>query len=817
MSSYLRDLRIAVRALRKRPAIAIASVVNLAIGLAVIMTVFGWIDNVLLQPVPGAFQPKSLVSLESTSSSGDSVASPHPDLRDFQRGCPALSGLAGANLRPFTIGTDRSARHVYGQFVSAGFFQVLGVQPALGRTFSAEEDRDVEGAYPYAVISHRLWREQFHTDSSVVGSAARVNGRLVTIVGVTPPPFRGSIGGLSLDIWVHLSMNHLMGGAGSWQAADRNARPLIFIGRLRSDATLEQAGAQAKAVARRLAAEYPATHAGTSAVVLPLWKSHFGAQGIFLSPLVALTCVSILLLLVACANVANLLLARSLSRQAEYGLRLALGAGPLRLFAQMFTEGLLLAIAATGVGLLLAMWMGDSMLWLIPPTERPLSAFTHVEINARMILLSFVLCLAVAVLPAIAPALHVFRSALAGSLRESGRTSTSSRAAHITRRWLVIGEVALSCVAIIGAGLFVRSFRKSSQAKLGFDPGGVTVARLHLSSAGYSAEEERRFDRTLLEKLRDAPGVESASYAIELPLVGSGSETTEVEGYTARKGESMVITRNNVGPDYFRLLRIPQLAGVEFTEHDDQRGRPVVIVNRAFAQRFYRDQNPIGKRLRVAQDERWSTIIGVVEDTRQGNPLQPPRPVYYAPFQQMFASGHENWVLIRTRRPAEALDALQIAVDSMTPAGGLYQARLLDTYVQGSMFPLLITASLMGTLGVISLILAGIGLYSVTAYAIGERTREIAVRMALGAKPAQVLRLVLRESIAMIGWGWLIGAAVTLAAARAVAGMLAGIGPADPVAFGGAALFLALVAVAACLPPARRVTRIDPVDALRCQ
>ena len=311
--------------------------------------------------------------------------------------------------------------------------------------------------------------------------------------------------------------------------------------------------------------------------------------------------------------------------------------------------------------------------------------------------------------------------------------------------------------------------------------------------------------------------MESASYAIELPLVGGGSETTEVEGYTPREGESMVIPRNNVGPDYFRLLRIPQLAGVEFTEHDDQRGRAVVIVNRAFAQRFFRGRDPIGHKLRVAQDKRWSTIIGVVEDTRQGNPLQPPRPSYYAPFQQMFASGHENWVLIRTRRPAEALDALRMAVDSLTPAGGLYQARPLDTYVQGSMFPLLVTASQMSTFGSHIADTGGIGLYSVTAYAVGERTREIAVRMALGAKPAQVLRLVLRESIAVIGWGWLIGAAVTLAAARSVASMLAAIGPADPVAYGAAALFRGLVALIACLLPARRATWIDPVDALRCQ
>jgi predicted lysophospholipase L1 biosynthesis ABC-type transport system permease subunit len=242
-----------------------------------------------------------------------------------------------------------------------------------------------------------------------------------------------------------------------------------------------------------------------------------------------------------------------------------------------------------------------------------------------------------------------------------------------------------------------------------------------------------------------------------------------------------------------------------------------VIVNRAFAERFYRNRDPIGRRLRIAQDERWCTIIGVVEDTRLLNPLQPARPVYYAPFQQMFASGHENWVLIRTRRPAEAVAAPKMAVDSITPSAGPYQARSLDTYIQGSMVALLLTASLTGALGVISLILTGIGLYRVTAYAFGERTREIALRMALGARPAQVLRLVLRESVTMIAWGWLIGATVALAAARAVAGMLAGIGPADPVAFGAAALFLGLVALIACLQPARRAMRIDPADALRCQ
>ncbi len=818
ISGYLQDLRTALRLLVKRPAPSFAAILSLAIGLAVTMTVFGWIDNVLLQTVPGAAEPRSLVALERVSACGESVASAYPDLRDYQRGCPAFSQLAGSHLMPFTIGIDRNARHVYGQAVSAGFFDVFGIRPAAGRLFTLEEDRDVEGAYPYAVISYRLWSDQFHNDPAVLNSSIRINGHPLTIIGVAPPAFRGSFGGYNMDLWVHLSMIHLMGGVGSWPVADRNATPLTLFGRLRPDATMEQARNQAQAVAQRLAAEYPETHAGHNAIVLPLWRSHLGLQGALLSPLVALAGTSILLLLIACANVANLLLARALARQSEYGLRLAMGAGPARLLVQMLMEGALLAIAATGLGLLLAMWMGDSMSLLLPASDMPRTSFASIAVNGRMILFSFVLCIAVTVLAAIGPALHVFRSDVAGSLRESSRYATSSPAARLTRRWLVIGEVALACVGIVGAGLFVRSFHKASQAQLGFDSNGVVAARLNLASAGYSAEEEKRFCLTLTRKLREYPDVESTSYSIELPLLGGGTEAVEVEGYAPREGESMMIARNNVGPGYFGLLRIPLVAGVDFTERDDIKSqRPVVIINRAFARRYYPDQNPIGRRISLTLSRVWFTIIGVVEDTRQGNPLDPPRPAFYAPFQQMFASGHENYFLLRARNPAAALSALRAAIGGITPASGLYQARPLNSYLQSSYFVLLATASLMSTLGFISLLLAGIGLYSVTAYTVGEQTREIAVRMALGARPTQVLRMVMSESVRMTFWGWLIGSAVTLSVARAVASMLAGIGPADPVAFGAAALFLALVALIAGALPARRATRIDPVDALRCQ
>ena len=814
---YLQDFRTSLRGLLARPGFSVIPVVTLAVGMTVDITVFGWIDNVLLQPVPGAADARSLVALEFVSTGGEASSSPHPDLRDYQRGCTALSGLTGWHLMEFNIGSDSDNTLAYGEFVAANFFEVLGIRPSLGKVFSIEEDRDIEGAYPYAVVSDRLWRALFHADPSVIGSVVRMNGRRLTIVGVTPPAFRGSMNGFSMDVWVHLSMIHLMGGAGSWQAEDRNARPLALVGRLRPGAAVQQVQAQADTVSRRLAEEYPQTHAGWSMRVVPLWRSNFGVQGVLLSPLAALTGVGLILMLVACANTANLLLTRGVSRQAEFALRLAMGAGPGRLVAQMLTEGMLLAMAGTGLGVLLATSTGDALAGLLPSTDVPLSPIANIPINGRVILFSLVLGAAVALLAAAGPALQVLRSGISGNLRQASRTSTN-RAVRRTRRWLVVAEVALSCVALVGAGLFVRSFHRASHARLGFDSRAVIAVKLRLGSAGYSAEEERRFCRTLAQKLQGSPAVRAASYAIELPLLGNSSEVVEIPGYLPRQGESMMIARNNVGPGYFRLLRIRGLAGVEFQEGDDLRGPQVVVVNRAFALRYFGAADPIGRKIKVAQQSGWSTIVGIVEDTALNNPLDPPPPAYYASFQQRFVSGHQNYFLIRpSGSVADAVAAFRTAVGNMTGADGLYQVRMLDKHLADSMFVLRVTAVMISALGLMSLLLATVGLYSVVTYAISERTQEIAVRMVLGASPAQVLQMVMQECLAMAAWGLAIGTVLAIAGARIVAVMLTGIEPADPFAFGAAALFLAMVALLAGLLPAKRATTIQPVDALRCQ
>ncbi len=814
----LQDLRVGLRVLRKSPAQMAAAVVTLALGIAAVTTVFGWVDAVLLRPLPGTSAAHELVAIEELSPAGQPLFCAHPDFRDFQRGADLLSGLAASHFSAFTVGTGEGAQRAFGQIVSANFFAVLGVKPVIGRVFSPEEDRDIPGAYPYAVISDRMWRSRFRADPRVVGSPLRINGRQLTVIGVAPPDFPGSVTGLALDIWVPLSLIHEMGGVGGWPVADRNAKPYSLIGRLRPGVRIEQAAAQVQTIARRMAAAYPVTHAGVGATALPIWKANSGVQVVLLWPLRILAAVSLLVLLIASANVANLLLARSVSREKEYGVRLALGANRYRLLRQALAEALLLAAAGTAAGMLLTQWMGESLKLLMPPTDLPLTGFVSAELNGPAIVFAALVCGATALFSGIVPGLHSTRPDLAGVLSEGGRNAAPGRCSHRARKLLVIGEVALASLALIVAGLFGRSFQNIGAIHLGLDPNNVQVAQLYLASAGYTADRERQFCRTLSQRLQNVHGIESATYAIELPLVERGNEAIQVEGYQPRAGESTVVNRNNVGPGYFRLLRIPLLAGREFDEHDEARSPRVLVVNQEFARRFFGDADPIGRRVRIALGNNWATIVGVVKDSKHGNPADPVQPFFYAPFQQMFASGHGNYFLIRTAgNPADALGAFRREVAALDPTGGLYRVQPLTDFLQGAFYAHRVAAILMGVLGALALLLAAVGAYGVLAYSTSERTQEIGIRMALGAKPHDVFAMVMRQGLAMTLAGIAAGAAIALAVSRLVAHMLVGVSPADPLAFGGAALFLCAVALLASYLPARRAVRIDPMAALRRQ
>ena len=817
ISGLAADVKAGVRVSRQNPGMALLVMGTLGLGIAVNTTVFSWVDSVLLRPIPGAAEPAQLAVLEEVPTTGQTQACAYPDFRDFQRQADLFSGLAAWHLQAFMVGEGAGARRVYGQVVSANFFAVLGVKPIAGRVFAYNEDQDKHAGYPLAVISHRLWKARFGGDRKVLGTAVRVNGHPLTIVGVAPPEFAGSVPGLTLDIWVHLSMIHEMGCVYGWPASNRNAKPLLLIGRLRPGVATAEASAQAETIARRIAALHPDTHQGTGARVVPVWESRAGAQNILRDPLRILLAVSCLVLLIACANVANLLLARAVARQREYAVRLAMGAGPLRVVREVMAGSMALALPGLCAGLIIAMWMGQALTKLMPPGNVPLDRLANVDLNGHVLLFASAMALACSLLAGLAPALHASRTDISISLHDRSRGSTAGKHSLRARDLLVMLEVALATMAVVGAGLFERTFRKVSALDLGFDPDGVQKAELYLASAGYTADQEKLFCRQLKQKLAGMPGLEAASYGIETPLLQGGDEAVEVEGYTLQRGESMVIPRNNVGPDYFHVMRIPLLGGRDFTERDDMYGTPVAIVNEAFARRYFGGADPAGHKMRIAQGP-WATIVGVAKNSKYRGLLENPRPYYYAPFQQYFGSGHYNNFFVRSSlNPADATKQLQRAIAELDPTTGTAQVQPLRASVDAALYAQSVAARLMTALGVLSLLLAVVGLYSVLSYAVSERTQEIGIRMALGAAPGKAARMVMGHVAAITGPGLALGTALGVGAAGLAQEMLAGVSPADPVALGGAVIVLSMVAAAAGLAPALRATRVSPAEALRSQ
>ncbi len=823
-SDMLRELRYTIRSLRNSPGFVAAAVVTLGLGIAANATVFGWIDTVVLRPIPGVRAPQELAVLEGIGPNGERLSAfQHPDFRDFQRGLTQASGVTASHFRLFTVGPTDQARRVMGQVVAANFFAVLGVRPYLGRMFSVAEDRDEQGVYPIAVISHRLWLDYFRGDAGVVGRTIRVNGRQLTVVGVAPPEFRGTFGGAALDIWVPLSIIVQMGSLNTWAVDDRNARFLDVIVRLKPGVTVEQARAEAQSVGARIAAAYPDTHRGVGASLVPIWKASNGLQALLLDPLRMLMVVCVLVLLIACANVANLLMARSVTRQREFGIRIALGAGRGTLVRQLLSEVLVLAGLGAGLGALLAQWFADSLEYVIPPLDMPVRAaiepLLHPKPDAGVLLFTVAISIAAAVLATILPATTVRRVDVNETLKEGGRTGTAGARTHRVRGVLVIGEVALATVALVGAGLAVRSFQKLSAMNPGFDPKNVMLVHFHLSTNGYSLEQEKQFCRSLRLRMETTPGVEKVGYADSVPLsaFAPSAERVQVDGSDTDRRGVVSLPRCVVAPGYFGLMRIPLVAGRDFTDHDDLKAPAVIIVNETFAERYFPGKDPIGRKVRISGNP--STIVGVAKDSKYYSPRESPRALFYGPFQQIFFSGHTNFFYVRTKGDlAMAASSLRREAAALGAGSGLYEISSLQEYTQVGLFGERVAASLLSVLGLLSLVLAAVGLYSMMAYAVNERTQEIGIRMALGAQRWQVLGMVLRKGLSVTVTGLVVGMAAAVAGVRTASGILnLRLTADDPLVFGATAAFLVAVALIATYWPARRATRIDPVEALRSE
>jgi predicted permease len=778
----------------------------LALGIAATTTVFGWIDGMVLHPFRGAADDGQLAVLETVRASGiadDNVS--YADSRDFQE-MHSISGLELNQQAPASIGEGENAHSAWFELVSGNYFDVLGVKPALGRAFARDEYGDRAQAFA-AVISHRLWRNYFQGDPSILGRTVHINRQRVTVVGVAPPEFHGDFAGMAIDGWVSVP---LAGERG------RDARHFKAIVRLKPGVSISEANAEAATVAARLARAFPKTNRGIGAKIVPVWKAQSGASGLLAWPMAILGAACGLVLLIACANVANLLLARSASRQREFGIRTALGASPGRLSRQLVCESLLLATLATLAGLPLALWSENILLYLVPPTGLPVYFDAHP--SARVFFFAALVCLGSALLSGLPPVFQSVRRGVVDALKQGGRGDTQSGHSRRISGLLVTGEVALALAALVMLGLFLRSLYGLQNTPAGFDHRNVTVCRLFLSTNNYTSAEEQDFSRRLRERLLAAPGVTGAAYSDSIPLgfgLGKWTDIT-VEGYAARPGENLDVHHASVSPGYFDLLRMPLLGGRDFRPEDNDNAPRVMIVNESFARRFFEGRDPVGRRVQVYG--RPFRIVGMVKDSKYYSLSEAPQPYFYMSFDQVHGSSGEGGVALYARTGGDArgfVPILRREMSAIDPNSAGLTAMPLTDYISAAWFGPRIASVFLGVLGVICMLLAGVGLYGVMAYSVRQRTREIGIRMALGADTEGVLRMVLRQGLSLALSGIAAGLAIALAATPRIAPLLYRVRPADPASIAGAALFLLVVAAAASLIPALRATRVDPTVALR--
>ena len=810
MGTLLQDLKYGARTLMRNPGFAAVAVLSLALGIGGNTTVYTWVEAVLLHPLTMVKNSGQLVAAESVMPDGSYHTSSYPDFRDYRDNNHVFSGmigfeLIGTNLR---LPTEDQAQRVWGLIATEDYFDLLGVRAERGRTFHVSDDHGPDSD-PYIVLGHRFWKQKFASDPNVVGKTVQINDHPFTVIGVAPRNFNGTIVGIEANYFVPMMMQPQ-----ALPGEDLNYRGPTFVhmmGRLEPGVTVGQAQADMATIASRLAREYPNTTKNVGISVCPVWRAHYGLQDFLLPVLIFLMAVALLVLLIACANVANLLLARATAREKEIAIRSALGADRTRLMRQLLAESLLLALLGGAGGILLALW-GTNLLGLfMPPLHLPVGLPLGVDYRALIFTVGLSLCTA-AIFGAI-PALETSRPDIIQPLKE-GRSTTPGARRHQLRNLLVIGETIVAVVLLTGAGLLIRSLSAAEKSGPGFNTDKVLLAAMDLRANGYSDDQAADFYGQLLGRIRALPGVKSATLEQYVPLWFTGRRYTvpDIEGYTPKPNEDMMIDMNDVGPDYFSLLEIPLIEGRDFTAEDTRDATRVCIVNQTMANRFWPEKSAIGQR--VGSYNHWWTVVGVARDVKYHTMNERPESFLYLPFMQDSATDAN--ILVKTSgNPMAMLGAVRGQVHALDRSATILEEDDLAGLLQVSLFANRTAAAFATNLGLLGLLLAAIGLYGVLSYTVGQRTHEIGVRMALGARPVDVLRLVVGQGMKLTLYGALLGMTAGLATGRLITNLLYGVSAADPTTFAAVAILLAAVAFVACYIPARRAMRVDPMVALR--
>ena len=811
MESWLQDARFGVRTLRKQPGFAALAVLTLALGIGAITAIFSVVHTVLLRPLPFA-QQEQLVTLwkRDTVANQPFVELALAEVRDWQQQSQTLSSVAALPATVYGYGYVLTGRGEAVQLesakVSGSFFSLLGVQAAYGRVLN--EGDDVVNGPKVAVISHRVWREHFNADPQLIGQSVTLSESNFTVIGVMPAQFEFPKG---VDLWMPIKTAIPAQWVESYGSSF-----LTAVGRLKPGVTLAQGEAELNTIVARIAAAHPETEAaGERIVITPLAHHLFGNARPALWLLLAATA---LLLLIATANIANLLLARATARRREFAVRAALGAGRGRLVRQLLTESLLLALAGGIGGVLLSYWL-IKLLVRVAPADIP--RIEEVSLNVPVLLFSLAATLLTALLCGLIPALTASRINLNQSLNEGGNRMSGARSGARTRRALVIAEVAVTVVLLVGATLILRSFVNLSRLDLGFDPANTLTMQLRLQGAKYANKPEvrREFFRQLIERLEARPGIEAASAVLIRPMEGHVGWDVPF----ALEGQSETEAKKNrvpnfeaITPHYFRTIKLPLKAGREFNDFDTDQAQPVAIISATMAKTvFGAGVDPLGKQLKLdLGDSPWRTIVGVVGDTRY-RALQDVRFDLYLPFAQ-WPTGFINHFAVRTTADPQALlSTVRNEVAALDASQAITGVATMDELVATHLAQPRFSAVLLNWLSGLALLLAGIGIYGVLAYSVAQRRSEFGIRLALGARSKDILQLVIGQGMRLVLAGLCAGLLLSFALTRLLEKLLFGVSATDPLTFGLAAMLLTGIAVLACWIPARRATKVDPLIALR--
>jgi predicted permease len=799
------DLRLAWRALGRHPGLTAVVVLSLGVGIGVNAAVFSWVQAMVFRPLPGVADASAVYMIEPQIESRLRPGASWLEYHDLKARVRAMPDLASFRMLPFNVGESARNERATGLLVSGNYFATLGLQPALGRLIRADEAA-AAGGEPVAVISYGFWQSYFGGAPDVLDRRLRVNDHELTVIGVTPDEFQGTVMGLQFDLWVPATMAPVLLN-GSRELVDRGPRGYFMMGRLAPGATREQAQAEAAAVMRELAAAYPASNTGVSADVMQYWRASRGPQEMLLQALAILQGILLLLLLAVCGNTANLLLARASARQREVGVRLAIGAGPWRIVRLLLMENLVMALLAAAVGVVLAMWGSQALrAGQMLTTAFPVRFQTGVDAGT----LAFAAGLAVvcALMFGAVPALHLARIDPLRALR-SGAGGTAARG--VLRNGLMAAEVALALIVLLVAGLFFRSMQDTRDIDPGFETEGVLLAAYDLGGRNLESSDARDFASRLLDRLRALPDVQAAAIAAAVPLDihGLPVRSFALEGRARTDGAPDRSASNIVSPGYFTTMGIPLVAGTDFAALSDTSTDRQVIVNEAFVRRFVGDGEALGRRL--TRGDRVYVIAGVVRNSISDSFGEGAKPCLYFSYRDRPLMTGE--IHLRTRPGDEAGLGPQVrrVVREIEASLPVYNVRTMTEHVDMSLFLRKIPARMFVVLGPLLLVLAAIGIYAVVSYSVSRRTTEIGVRLALGATAGGVVRQVVLETLMVVAVGGLAGwLAVFMGYIHLAAGA-----PVSAAVFLGVPLTLMGVAAVASWLPARRAAGVDPVAALR--